>query len=293
MIRFSKLYPKYKYPIGFLKLLKAYYDYFDHPVIDNKNPELGGFLGLNGKQSFLSSLRDKHKGERCFIIANGPSLNKIDISLLKDEITIGCNGIYKNFSKWGFNTNYYMIVDNVQIDIRAKEIAKLKGSVKFTGLHNSYSFPFFNDMNYFHVPIRSNMEYLEKELLPPFSNDVASIMHRGPTITYLMIQMAYHLGFSKIYLIGLDHNYGKLPELFPPGKIKVTKENYHLVQECHFDKDYYKIGDTLGVPNVKAQEKAYTSAKTFIESTGREIINLSPDSKLNIFKKEDYESLLK
>ena len=113
MIRFSKLYPKYKYPIGFLKLLKAYYDYFDHPVIDNKNPELGGFLGLNGKQSFLSSLRDKHKGERCFIIANGPSLNKIDISLLKDEITIGCNGIYKNFSKWEFKTNYYMIVDNV------------------------------------------------------------------------------------------------------------------------------------------------------------------------------------
>ena len=32
--------------------------------------------------------RDKHKGKRCFIVATGSSLNKLDLSLLQDEITI-------------------------------------------------------------------------------------------------------------------------------------------------------------------------------------------------------------
>ena len=62
-----------------------------------------------------------------------------------------------------------------------------------------------------------------------------------------MLQFAYHLGFSKIFIVGLDHNYGKLPKLFKPGKIDVTPENLHLVQQCHFKKDYYKIGDKKNI----------------------------------------------
>jgi len=44
--------------------------------------------------SRLQQFRDKHKGERCFIIGNGPSLRNTDISLLEDEITFGVNGIF-------------------------------------------------------------------------------------------------------------------------------------------------------------------------------------------------------
>ena len=45
-------------------------------------------------RSKLRKYKNIHKGKRCFIIANGPSLKKIDFSLLKDEITIGMNRIY-------------------------------------------------------------------------------------------------------------------------------------------------------------------------------------------------------
>jgi hypothetical protein len=37
----------------------------------------GIFLTNNEKR--LASLKDKYKGQRCFIIGNGPSLNKIDL----------------------------------------------------------------------------------------------------------------------------------------------------------------------------------------------------------------------
>lgn len=291
MIRFSKIYPKYKYPLGFLRLLSAYYKYFDHPVIDFKNPHLAGFLGLFGHQTFISSLRNKHKGKRGFIIANGPGLNKIDTSKLKNEITLGCNGIYANFKKWGFHTNYYFIEDNVQVELRTKQVKSIKGPIKFTGLHNSYCFPLMNDMHFFHTPIRGQMQYIKDEVYPEFSRDVGSIVYLGSTITFVMLQFAYHLGFDEIYLVGLDHNYGKLPKLFPPGKIEVTKENYHLIQECHFDKEYFNIGDVMGVPDVKSKELGYAEAKKVIEASGRKVYNASVDSKLDVFDKIEYNSL--
>lgn len=291
MIRFSKIYPKYKYPLGFLRLLSAYYKYFDHPVIDFKNPHLAGFLGLNGHQTFISSLRNKHKGERGFVIANGPGLNKLDTSKLKDEITLGCNGIYSAFPKWGFTTNYYFIEDNVMVEQRAKDVRRLKGPMKFTGLHNSYCFPISTDMSFFHTPIRGKMQYTVEEVYPEFSRDVGSIVYLGATITFVMLQFAYHLGFDEIYLIGLDHNYGELPKKFKPHKTKITSENFHLFQN-HFDKNYFKIGDTVGAsPNVKFQEMGYAEAKKIIEASGRKVYNASVDSKLDVFDKIEYDSL--
>jgi len=38
-----------------------------------------------------SIFKDKYKGKRCFVIGNGPSLNKQDLTLLKGEITIVMN----------------------------------------------------------------------------------------------------------------------------------------------------------------------------------------------------------
>src|SRR5512139_2649265 len=48
-----------------------------------------------------------HRGERCFIIGNGPSLNDTDLSKLKDEFTFGMNRIYLLFPDLGFTTTYF------------------------------------------------------------------------------------------------------------------------------------------------------------------------------------------
>ena len=51
---------------------------------------------LNDNERRIAALKDIHKGERCFIIGNGPSLNKLDLSKIKDEYTFGVNAIYLN-----------------------------------------------------------------------------------------------------------------------------------------------------------------------------------------------------
>src|SRR5689334_4044737 len=38
--------------------------------------------------------RDRHKGRRCFVIGNGPSLKEQDLSPLVDEITLVTNSFY-------------------------------------------------------------------------------------------------------------------------------------------------------------------------------------------------------
>ena len=48
----------------------------------------------------LGALKDKHKGERCFIIGNGPSLKQTDLTKLKNEYTFGLNRIYLAFRRW-------------------------------------------------------------------------------------------------------------------------------------------------------------------------------------------------
>src|ERR1700738_2271379 len=54
---------------------------------------------------------NKYRDRRCFVIGNGPSLGKMDLSPLRDEITIGCNGLFLLFEKLGFLPTYYTVED--------------------------------------------------------------------------------------------------------------------------------------------------------------------------------------
>ena len=46
----------------------------------------------------MNELKNKHKGERCFIVCNGPSLTKKDLAKLDGEVTFGTNLIFENMT---------------------------------------------------------------------------------------------------------------------------------------------------------------------------------------------------
>ena len=50
-------------------------------------------------EAYLKSVKGKYKGQRCFVLGNGPSLSPDDLNMLKDEITFASNRIYKIFDK--------------------------------------------------------------------------------------------------------------------------------------------------------------------------------------------------
>ena len=71
----------------------------------------------------LAALKDSCKGERCFIIGNGPSLKQTDLSRLKNEKTIGMNRFYLMFPELGFKTSYFVSINDLVVEQCAADLA--------------------------------------------------------------------------------------------------------------------------------------------------------------------------
>ncbi len=289
MIAWREGFPWYKKPRGYYRLLRARHRFFDTLAA---RPSLRRGLRIirrDGYKRRMWSWRNKFQGQRCFILGNGPSLADMDLSPLRNEITIGSNGIYKQFARWGFHTNYLLFEDLEQTELRGPDIHRVRGPIKLAALYNAYAFAADRDTYFMNARI-STPEYWS-EMAPCFSEDFAEIVYLGSTVTYIALQLAFHLGCDPVILLGVDHNYGKLPELFPPGKIRVTSENYHLVRQCHVDPNYYQIGDLIGVPHVRLQDAAYAKAREVFERHDRRVWNAGLHSRLEVFPRVSYADL--
>ncbi|MFC0516259.1 6-hydroxymethylpterin diphosphokinase MptE-like protein [Mucilaginibacter angelicae] len=219
----------------------------------------------------LKSFHNIHKGKRCFIIANGPSLKNTDLSLLKDEYTIGMNRIYLN----GFKPSYLVVFD---IDIQLVQFQEDYDNLEMTKFFN------WNAREYF--TFRENLAYIRADHKPAFSTDVSKTTWGGHSVTNTCIQLAYYMGFSEVYLVGKDHSYDKVGV---PGAIVISNGN----EGNHFVKGYYKPGMAWRIPDYKGEELAYTMAREAYEKDGRKIYDATIDGKLDIFTKVDYYSLFK
>jgi len=290
VIVWTKDFPEREKLGGFLRLSRARLNYFDQIRPGRNRAGEWGLRRRAGFQTTLRNMRAKPAGRPGFILGNGPSLKKMDLSPLREHVTFGANGVYKMFDAWGFHTTYLLFEDTEQTELRRKEIHKIKGPIKMASIYNAYCFRNFHETIFFNAR-RADPYYFE-ELGVQFSRDFAHIVYLGSTITYIALQLAYYMGCDPVYLIGVDHSYGPLSKKFPPGKIRVTEENIDLVRQCHVDPNYYSVGDLIGVPNTKLQDDAYSlAAQTFAEN-GRRVFNAGIDSYLDVFPRADFSQVV-
>ena len=222
----------------------------------------------------INSFKNIHSDKRCFIIANGPSLKKIDFSLLKNEYTIGMNRIYLMKELNGFVPTYLMSID---------------GRSQIQQFHEDFDdllIPCFFNFQYHKLfSKKSNQFFILSKSSPKFSKDISKeLMGFGCTVTYAAIQMAYFMGFKEVYLIGKDHSYNTKSK---PGNI--IKSNGK--EGNHFIKGYYKSGMTWDAPDYKSEEFVYKLAKKAYENNNRIINDATINGELDIFDKVDFQSL--
>lgn len=222
----------------------------------------------------LAAYKNKHKGQRCFIIGNGPSLKKTDLSLLKDEITFGMNRIYLAYEDWGFKSTYYVSVNDLVIEQCADDIQQLdiprfvswRGGQKWlkpdAGLHFLYS------------------TYSG----PKFTRDIRNRLWESATVTYVSLQLAYYMGFDEVILIGVDHSFATK-----------GKPNTTIVSEGddpnHFDPKYFGKGFRWQLPDLDTSEVGYQMAKMAFKADGRQVYDATIGGKLQIFEKKNYQDL--
>jgi hypothetical protein len=69
------------------------------------------FKGKHKQLKKNIELKDIHKGERCFVIGNGPSINDQDLTLLKNEIVFMVNRAFLHPDYEVIKPKYHVIVD--------------------------------------------------------------------------------------------------------------------------------------------------------------------------------------
>ncbi len=222
----------------------------------------------------LAALKDIHKGKRAFIIGNGPSLKKTDLSKLKGEFTFGLNRIYLMFPALGFGTTYYVSVNELVIEQCTRDISSLS-MPKFLSWRSHRFFP--------DGPLPATFLYTTYDN-PGFARDVRGRVWESATVTYVALQLAYHMGFEQVILVGVDHN-GSVP----------GKANSTVVLKGddpnHFDPRYFGGGFRWQLPDFETSEIGYKLARQVYEAAGRKVMDATIEGKLTVFPKVEFESL--
>lgn len=239
----------------------------------------GIFLRENEKKLF--ALKNKYAGKRIFIIGNGPSLKKTDLTLLKEEITIGCNGLFLIFEEMGFLPTFYTVEDTLVAEDRAETINQIKGTTKiFSADLSNVLLP---DADTIYANFRRSYHPF-----PLFSDNAARKIFWGGTVTMMNLQLAYFLGSREVYLVGVDHNY-QAPAAIDDVKGCVITAN--TPDQNHFHPDYFGPGFRYHDPMVDRMEMGYKKAKEFFVSHNGVIFNATLGGMLEVFPRVSYYDL--
>lgn len=220
----------------------------------------------------LTAYKDRHKGERCVIIGNGPSLKKTDVSKIKNEYTFGMNRIYLAFPEWGFETSYFVSINDLVIEQCAEDIRQLE-MPKFLSWHSRQYIQPTEDTAFLHTTYYN----------PKFARDVRRRVWEGATVTYVAMQLAFFMGFEQVILIGVDHSFKAKGE---PNKTVVSQGD----DESHFDARYFGKGFRWQLPDLDTSELAYMRARHAYQQDGREILDATIGGQLTVFPKVDFDS---
>ena len=231
----------------------------------------------------IRKYKNIHNGKRCFLVGAGPSLTVKDLDTLhlNHEITFGCNYVYRLFNQTRWRPDYFCFIDgnrwrDVQEDaipdmscpffcnrdwLYAKDIAYLPSNAEII----NYRFDWFFKPN-----AESNM--------PKFSEDPSKVTYWGGTVLYdIALQMAAYMGFSEIYLLGVDWSFANKKE-----------------GEAHFS-GYLsqKQEETMGQKNMIGYSglKGWEKAKLYALQHGFRIYNATRGGDLEVFERVNFDSL--
>lgn len=241
----------------------------------NKEVSAGRFLELK-------KLINETGKKRIFVLGNGPSLKKTDLALLKDEITIGFNGIFLHKS---FVPTIHIVEDHLVAEDRAEEIRKMKCPVKIYPSYLAYCLPEQENTIF--------LNHLPRKSFPvdtDFSDRAEEITYTGGTVTYTGLQVAASLGFEEIILIGVDASY-KVENVerstdYGTGVLESKSDDVN-----HFDPSYFGKGYRWHDPNVHTMLQAYRKVRNYAERTDKRVVNATIGGELEVFPRVNYLDL--
>ena len=264
-------------------------------------------LKANFFTDYIKKIEHRPTTQSCIILGNGPSLKNVDFKRLKNITIFGSNRCYLGFSDWGRTVDHWFCTDRLQIEMYYLEyLSNIPDTVK---MHVPIDYmTFFLGKNVSYI----NQSYDNRDGFKFSSNP--NIFYLGNTVSYTMLQAAVMMGYKKIYLLGMDHNYPVkrgLSAYFSTGSLhsrffsryltKIAPSIYRRLNpqiwtekntkgDTHFSKKY--TDDKIFVsPRVELIEQAFRCARTWCDQNGVEVFNITEGSKLDSFKRGEIADL--
>lgn len=248
-----------------------------------------------GNKKRLSNLKNVHKGKRCFVIGNGPSLKASDLDLLQNELTFAVNKITKIFPYTQWRPTYYFVSDSLYFSAQDKRMDQLPEQtcllLDSKLLDHADNTRYSKAIWYNHIP-RYN-------IVPEFSRSPDKIVHEGGSVLYQAIQFVIYMGISEIYLLGVDNNFRQ--KVLPDGRKVLdlfSKEPAHFYSSGEEEEQIMNsISTWMDYGNMKSAgiydpDDMWKTVAYHCDISSVKIINSTRGGELEIFPRESLEDVL-
>jgi len=237
----------------------------------------------------LNELKDIHKGEKCWIIGNGPSIKNYDLSKIKDEYVFVCNDFHMhdiwkelehpyyfessrvsfitgNFNQWKLNR--LLSNNNAKFFYRVT-FRELNELFEYIPKDRVYYMRLTNDKKVY----KRNFEWnVNKEFI--FANSVL--------ITFAF-PIACWMGFKDIYLLGCDHtNYFNS---------EGEGNNAYFYDWTNMPIQFWPNPDDDNVDHTNMLN-SWKYISEIIKPKGINIYNASDSGRLDVFPRVKYEDIV-
>ncbi len=243
-----------------------------------------------------AALKNRHAGQRCFILCNGPSVKQQDITSLKNEIVFSVSSGYMHPDYADISPRYHCVPQLTYSDKITPELAAAWFSQMHKKTGNAEVFldcqewPLMQDKNLF-PDLSVNYLGMWKDYFPknPKENpDLTGIIPRVQSAPIMVLMIALYMGFKEIYLLGTDHDWF------------VKKEyKYFYEPELLKGKDISVAADgsietpLLGIfPTALKLWSQYHAIKLMAALAGARIYNAAPGSMLDEFERVRLEDVI-
>lgn len=232
----------------------------------------------------LASYKGKYEGQRCFLIGNGPSLKSEDLDRLRNEVTFGCNLIYKIYDQTRWRPTFYCISDSGVTRTNSYGIAENMDGTTLMIREFAY--------RYMKVkPPAVCLPYISIEGYKVKGNMLAYHYISHSTVMSMLVELAIYMGFKEIYLIGVD------------GTGSSAKGSHFT--DNYFSKEMKEYADNIKkkilknyVPDAQAAKlqkrsmDTYGLLRKYAETHGIKILNATRGGVLEVFERADLDVLL-
>lgn len=263
----------------------------------NSQVKFNGFLRISGLQKknendlLLKSYRNKHAGERCFLIGNGPSLTMKDLEKVQNETTFSCNLVYKIFENTSWRPVYHCITDNIFSKTIADELVQ-KITVPLFMNHVAKDALKYKKHNR-KTPEIISVQSIAQDPYYVKGNPLNYYVSSKATVMSFMIELAIYMGFKEIYLLGVDCSNGFV------GKNTHFIEDYENEDMMRIEhkraknqmKGKHMTLEELGKYRTDRAMFAYSQLRKYADAHGVKVYNATRGGYLEEFERVNLDDL--